>query len=477
MSTACRLVFTGRHVFPSRAIEWYKLRREVARVHTNRRLIVNTALMTGSSIVMRCIGLVFQAWIVGRIGAAGIGLYQLVMSVSVLFATFAISGIRFATTRLISEEMGLERGAGVTGAMRRCACYALFFGLCAGTMVYFLAEPVGFLWIGDARTVRSLRITSISLPCIALSSVMDGYFTASGRVWKPTLVHLIEQLVSITCVMWFLSFAAAGDLEQSCAAVTAGGACADVVSLLLMTAMYALDRRKYRRGGDTVPHLTRRMLSVALPLAVSAYARTSLTTLEHLLIPRGLKSSGLTADRALAGYGIVHGMALPVVLFPSCLLYALADLLVPELTTAQVSGRCGDIRRLVRALLYRCLLFACGTAVLLLAFSGPLGRLIYHSDDAGRYIRLLAPLVPVMYLDTVTDGCLRGLGQQTRCMAINVLDATLGVVLVWVLLPRFGLAGYIFILYFNECVNFTLSFTLLRRTVRRCCADEKPPAG
>ena len=419
-------------------------------MHTNRRLIVNTALMTGSSIVMRCIGLVFQAWIVGRIGAAGIGLYQLVMSVSVLFATFAISGIRFATTRLISEEMGLERGAGVTGAMRRCACYALFFGLCAGTMVYFLAEPVGFLWIGDARTVRSLRITSISLPCIALSSVMDGYFTASGRVWKPTLVHLLEQLVSITCVMWFLSFAAAGDLEQSCAAVTAGGACADVVSLLLMTAMYALDRRKYRRGGDTVP---------------------------HLLIPRGLKSSGLTADRALAGYGIVHGMALPVVLFPSCLLYALADLLVPELTTAQVSGRCGDIRRLVRTLLYRCLLFACGTAVLLLAFSGPLGRLIYHSDDAGRYIRLLAPLVPVMYLDTVTDGCLRGLGQQMRCMAINVLDATLGVVLVWVLLPRFGLAGYIFILYFNECVNFTLSFTLLLRTVRRICGGKKPPAG
>ena len=208
-----------------------------------------------------------------------------------------------------------------------------------------------------------------------------------------------------------------------------------------------------------------------------AYARTSLTTLEHLLIPRGLKSAGLTADRALAGYGIVHGMALPVVLFPSCLLYALADLLVPELTTAQVSGRCGDIRRLVRTLLYRCLLFACGTAVLLLAFSGPLGRLIYHSDDAGRFIRLLAPLVPVMYLDTVTDGCLRGLGQQTRCMAINVFDATLGVVLVWALLPRFGLAGYLFILYFNECVNFTLSFTLLRRTVRRCCADEKPPAG
>ena len=75
-------------------------------MHTHRRLIVNTALMTGSSIVMRCIALIFQAWLVGHIGAAGIGLYQLVLSVSVLFATFAISGIRFAAPRLISEEMG-----------------------------------------------------------------------------------------------------------------------------------------------------------------------------------------------------------------------------------------------------------------------------------------------------------------------------------------------------------------------------------
>ena len=62
-------------------------------------------------------------------------------------------------------------------------------------------------------------------------------------------------------------------------------------------------------------------------------------------------------------------------------------------------------------------------------------------------------------------------------IAPGTIVATLGVVLVWALLPRFGLAGYLFVLYFNECVNFTLSFTLLLRTVRRCCADEKPPAG
>ena len=50
------------------------------------------------------------------------------------------------------------------------------------------------------------------------------------------------------------------------------------------------------------------MLRIALPLAVSAYARVGLSTLEHLLVPRKLRESGLSADVALAGYGTVTGM-------------------------------------------------------------------------------------------------------------------------------------------------------------------------
>lgn len=188
-----------------------------------KRLIVNTALLAGASILMRCIGMVFQAWLAGRIGAAGIGLYQLVMSVELLATTFAISGIRFAATRLVAEEIGLGRGGGVGGAMSRCAAYSLFFGAAGCAILYGFAEPIGFLWIGDARTVMSLRILAFGLPFIALSSVLSGYFTACGRIWKPSLVHLLEQLFCAGLVVLFLSRAQEGDIERSCA-VEAGGA-------------------------------------------------------------------------------------------------------------------------------------------------------------------------------------------------------------------------------------------------------------
>ena len=146
-----------------------------------RVLVYNTALLTASSLLMQGIAMAFQVWLAGRIGPAGIGLYQLVLSVTGLCATFAISGIRFASTRLVAEELGLEQPGGVRAAMGRCLGYGAFFGFAAAVILRELSEPIGFLWIGDARTVRSLRISALSMPCISLCASMSGYFTACGR--------------------------------------------------------------------------------------------------------------------------------------------------------------------------------------------------------------------------------------------------------------------------------------------------------
>lgn len=429
-----------------------------------KRLIYNTALLTGSSLLMSCIGMAFQIWLVGRIGTAGIGLYQLVCSVTMLCATLSISGIRFAATRLVSEELGIENIAGVRGAMRRCVAYGAFFGLAAMLVLWFLAEPIGFLWVGDARTVLSLRISAFSMPCISLCSAFSGYFTACGRVWKPTLVHLAEQLAGIALVAVFLELSPEGDIEKSCAAVTFGRFLADILALALMAAVYASDRRSYYSGDSGGFRLTGRMLKIALPLAVSAYARSALSTMQHLLVPQGLKAAGYSADGALSGYGTIQGMVLPIIFFPSCIMSAVAELIIPELTAAQVRRDEDGIKRSVASLFRMSLLFSCAVAAFMFFFADMLGAVIYKNGEAGTYIRLLSPLIPIMYTDMTVDGCLKGLGQQVWSMGINILDALIGLLLVWWLLPSYALNAYIAIIYFGEIFNFILSVFRLRQT-------------
>ena len=431
-----------------------------------KRLIMNTALLTGSSLAMSAISMAFHVWLAARIGSAGIGLYQLVLSVAFLCTTFAVSGIRFAATRLVSEELGHERSWSVAAAMRRCFAYSLFFGLSALTVLWSFAEPIGFLWIGDARTVRSLKLIAFSMPFMSLSSVMSGYFTACGRVWKPTVVHLGEQLITIGFVAFFLTHSPAGDIEKNCAAVMLGNVCGDAISFVCMLLFYLTDRHSVRDYSAQKLKLTSRMLKVALPLAVSAYARSALSTLEHLLVPRGLKAAGFSADRALSGYGVIQGMVLPILSFPACILMALAELIIPELTEAQVRGNEGDISKTVSSLIKKGLGYSSAVALVLFIFADKLGVRIYSSPEAGDYLRLLAPLIPIMYTDMVADGCLKGLGQQLWCMGINLLDALLGVLLVWQVLPVFALKGYICIIYFNECLNFALSIKRLGKVTK-----------
>ena len=443
-------------------------------------LIRNTALLTGSSLLMSGIGMAFQAWLVGRIGAAGIGLYQLTLSVANLGATFAVSGIRFATTRLVSEELGADNPAGVRSAMRRCLGYGTVFGLAALLILFFLAEPLGYRWIGDGRTVLSLQLSAFSMPCIALCSSLSGYFTACGRVWKPTLIHLIEQLLGIALVARLLARAGAGNIELCCAAVTLGRLLADICSLALMLLVYWQDRRTHYRPGAAGDALTGRMLRIALPLALSAYARSALSTVQHLLVPRGLRAAGFSSDRALAGYGVVQGMVLPIVFFPACLLSALAELIVPALTGAQVRQDGEEIRRTTRTLLRDSLLFSLLVAAFLFLCAEPLAWCVYQNSQAGRYIRILAPLVPIMYTDMAVDGCLKGLGQQVWSMGINILDALLGLLLVWQLLPRYALAGYLAMVYATEVFNFALSCLRLRKVLPHSGArggDRRPCAG
>lgn len=440
------------------------------------RLVYNTALLTGSSLLMSCIGMAFQVWLAGRIGASGIGLFQLVASVSNLAATFAVSGIRFATTRLIAEELGKENECGIRAAMKRCIAYGTFFGISAAAILFFLAEPLGFLWVGDARTVMSLKLSALSMPCIALCSCFSGYFTACGRVWKPTLVHLIEQLCGIFLVAMFLSGVPAGEIEKSCSAVILGRLSADIISLALMILVYITDRHGHYNDCSGGRSLTGRMLKIALPLAVSAYTRSALSTVQHLLVPRGLKAAGYSADGALAGYGTIQGMVLPVILFPSCIMYAAAELIVPELTSAQVKNDRAEISALSKKLLKFSFIFSVSIAVFIFIFADMLGISIYKSFDAGHYIRILAPLIPVMYMDIAVDGCLKGNGEQLWCMGVNIIDSLTSLILVWIFIPRRALTAYISIIYFTETLNFVLSlYRLIRISRSRALQDVRRP--
>ena len=408
--------------------------------------------------------MIFQAWMAAHIGASGIGLFQLTGSVTGLFAVVAVSGIRFTATRLAAEALAKKHR--VADVAARCFMYSAVFGLLSGAGLFLMSEPLGFLWIGDGRTVLSLKIAAAGMPLIALSAVFSGLFAVSSRAWNAAVVSVLEQIISVFITVIALRRCDPLDLQRVCASITCSNVVAAGIALLIAIFLYIRDRKQYTDNKSSL-HLTRRMLCVALPLAISSYVRSGLGTAEHLIIPRCLQSIGMNAQDALSQYGLVHGISLPTVLFPACLLFALSELSVPVLTESQMNGDARAVFRIVKKLRKGTLLYAAATAAALIVLAKPIALFVYHTPEAARYIRALAPLVPIMNLDTITDGCLRGLGQQRLVMQINILDAALGVGLVMLLIPKLGITGYLLMIMATECINCLFSTIALQISLHK----------
>ena len=165
-----------------------------------RQLMLHTSAMTATTLLMRTIAMVFQVYVAGRIGAAGIGLFQLVLSVYTLATTVAQSGIRLAATRLVAEQVGRRDEPAIRRAVRCAVGYSAVFGTAAMLLLYFMA-PAAAGWAGDERTVLSLRVLAFALPFVACSSAMGGYFIAMHQSVKMSVVQLTEQLVRIGCTV------------------------------------------------------------------------------------------------------------------------------------------------------------------------------------------------------------------------------------------------------------------------------------
>lgn len=424
-----------------------------------QQLIANTALLTATTLLLRAMGVSFQAYLANRIGGAGMGLFSLVMSVYHFGVTFACSGVGLASTRLVSEELATGNEGGVRAAVTRALVYGLLFGGMASTLIFFGAPFAGEMFLGDSRTVMPLRILSVSLPCVAMSSALGGYFSAVRRVGKNAAVQLAEQGIRITLCVWLLS-GTKNDAGDACIAVVSAGSVAEIASFLLLFFIYLTDAGRYKRKMKD-SHLTKRLLAISLPVAVSSYVRSGLSTLEHAFIPRGLMMYGGNSETALSLYGTVHGMVLPLILFPAAALQAFATILIPEVTRYHKRGDRDAINNLISRSLSLTMTFSVGAAGLLFFFAHEIGMAVYNSREAAHFIRIIAPLAVVMYADGVVDAVLKGLNQQVYSMGYNIVDSALAVVLMLFLLPAKGIDGYVMIIYITESVNAFLSITRL----------------
>ena len=419
-------------------------------------IFYSALLLTAVNLLLRFAGTSFQVYISALLGPAGVGLLQLVLSVGSLALVTGMGGIRTAAMYLTAEELGKDKPGHVRWVLSGCFLYSLCFSGTVAAALYLSAPFLAQNWIGDVRTVEALRLFAAFLPLTCLCGVMTGYFTAASRIGTLAAVEVAEQLVSMPVTLLALKYWAGTDPGRACMSVILGS-CAG--TSLTLACLVFLRLREHPPQSPRIPvgsHIAR----TAVPLALADVLRSGISTAENLMVPKRL-ALNRAVENPLAAFGLLSGMVFPILMFPACILFGLAELLIPELARCAAAGSRQRIAYLVKRSLKVAMLYGIAFGGLMFLLAEPLCLKLYGNTKPGRYLRLYAPLVPMLYCDAITDAMTKGLGQQTACVRYNILTSSMDVVFLWLLLPEYGMAGYFFSFLVTHALNFVLSLQRL----------------
>ncbi|NLJ58706.1 MAG: polysaccharide biosynthesis protein [Tissierellia bacterium] len=420
------------------------------------KIIIGTLILTVATTSVRFIGMFFRIYLAGTLGAEGMGLYQLILSFYFLMVTFATSGIRVAISKLISEEIALGNYANAKNVLRQAVGLSLFTGITAGVILYFFAPYIGSNILNDERTILPLLYLAPSLPIMAISNCYKGYFYALGKVSQPSIIQIIEQLTRISLIIFLMDYYLPKGLEYGCVAIAIGMTAEEIIALFLIWFLYICDKKAKWKSNKKGNNMIIKILSISLPISGTSYLNSILRTVENTLIPVRLLLYGLSSEMAISLYGMVKGMVLPILFFPSSILTSLSSILIPSVAGDNAVSNEKRVSRTLSQVLHFTAISGILVVAVFVAFPNEIALAVYKDSQVGIMIKIISYVCPFMYLNMVISSMLNALGEQFSSFKVNIIESILKISIVYFFVPIYGFKAYLFALFITTILNTIL---------------------
>ncbi|MDY2880951.1 MAG: oligosaccharide flippase family protein [Candidatus Borkfalkiaceae bacterium] len=418
--------------------------------------------VTAFSFAERFLGFVYRIFLSRTLGAEGLGIYQISLSVLGLFMTMTSSGIPITVSRILTKH----KAEGNTSADGAAVSSGILLTLAVSvpvTVAVLLRSPaVGFLF-SDDRCMTALTVMIPGLVITSVYAVFRGVMWGKKQFLTYSVVELAEEAVMLLAGILLVTGlnGKTDGVRKACLAVLISY----VFSFCVSTALYFIRKGRLSSPGKELKPL----LTSSVPITLMRTSTSLVNTLIAVLLPARLIRYGMESAAAVGEFGKIFGMALPLIFIPSSLIGSIALVLVPELSENFYTGKFKTLRNNVeKAAKFSCFV-ACAVIPIFFVFGKELGAAIYSDASAGEYVSVSAIVMLPLSLSLITTSMLNSLNKEKQTLLIYSLGAS-ALILSVLFLPKYlGAKSLSFGMFFNFTVSATGNLVLLYRV-----CPEKP---
>lgn len=419
----------------------------------NKTLIKGAAILTTAGVCSKLLGFLYRIFLSNLIGAEGMGTFQLVMPIFMFCISLSSGGIQIAVSRFVAESN--KNRIKCLAVLRASLIMSGILSVITAGVLYIFSQDIALMFLNDAHCGDMLQYISLAVPLAAFHSCIVGYYFGVKNTVIPAIAQIFEQVFKFLA-LYVISLVFAGNGHE----ITAKQAVFTILfselagSLFLFAAIYTTRlsiistpqkkavsipiRKKLRNTYDDIKQL----FSVAYILTINKIMLTLLQSVEAIIVPIVLIKYGLTRTESLSIYGILTGMSLPVISFPSALITSISMIIMPMVAEANVSDNKASVNHSARISTYSSCVLGIFFFGIFMYFGNFIGTTVFHQPLAGKYIINLSWLCPFMYLSITFGSILHGLGKTTTTFLHNLISLLIRIGFLWFFVPQIGITGY-----------------------------------
>ena len=374
------------------------------------KFIKSTIILIIGGFITKILGMIIKIVLTRTIGTKGISLYMLVLPTFNLFITLCNLGVPVAITKLVSEKKKSSKKI-IIPTTYLILLYNLFLILILIIISPYLARTL----LHNKNTYYPLIAIGATLPFIAISSIIKGYFFGKEKVLPCTLSNIIEQIVRLILTYLLVSHMMKYSLTVAVTTVVLINILSEGLSIV--TLLFFLPKDKIKKEDFTITqHILKEILGISIPTTAARLIGSLVYFLEPIILTNILAYAGYTKDYITLEYGIINGYVYPLLLLPSFFTLAISSAILPVISNSYTNKNYSYTKKKIKEAIFFSLLIGIPSTLLFVLIPGTLLKLIYNTTLGVKYIRVTSVFFLLHYIQAPLTSTLNGMGLSKEAM-------------------------------------------------------------
>lgn len=384
------------------------------------KFIRSTLILLVGGFVTKILGMVIKIVTSRLIPTEGVGLYMMIMPTFTLLISLAQMGLPIAISKLVSEDTRNNKNI-----VFSCIPMTILLNIVIFIVLFFASDFIAIYLLHEERCKYAIKAIGFVLPFISISSIFRGYFFGKEKMIPHVVSNATEDIVRLIVLTLGIPLFLQRGLEFTIAFLVLSNIISELTSILIL--FFFVPKNFSLKPQDFVPNKNdlKDILGISIPTTASRLIGSIGYFFEPIILTFFLLRNGYSNNFIVSEYGILNGYVMPLILLPSFFTSAISQALIPVVSNQYTKGNKVFVKKKIKQAIFISLLIGIPATILFTLVPDIFLRYIYNTNEGITYIKVLAPICLLHYVQSPISSSLQAMGYAKDSMKGTLLGMIL----------------------------------------------------